>query len=399
MSEYDRVVFTPYFDVEDINKAYPNSAYVDEQEAKEICPNPTGFGIARKARVYTDRLPPWEYENIFISPSKSYGAMTDNGPRLDVVSMAIENCSNSFGVNRNHEFKQRFRRLYPSFNYVVHSTFDVLYPSLNSCAANFYLLESLTCLAPFARINESIITELGQDSLEMFGIEVIKELLNSKPLYECEPNERLKYLMITAWVKLQELVSKLKTIFYEYVFYGCGHELKHHPSWCRIGSLKESVMYAVIAQLREEFGDRTVVRWMKESFKDSGWEEDYGGYAWAQCADVALSYIDNELTDLQFVDRIWTLEHNGGSFINKWHWNYGNIHKILDAHHEGRFDILYQYSSQETKGLATLIEDHIKETHVSTGPPKLVDVPKHNPISNLYEILYSRVAEKTKTLY
>jgi len=58
-----------------------------------------------------------------------------------------------------------------------------------------------------------------------------------------------------------------------------------------------------------------------ELFNELGHQRgSVGGPLWATAAEVCAAYERRQMSDAQFLDRAWTLEHNGGCFFSKVRW-------------------------------------------------------------------------------
>ena len=49
------------------------------------------------------------------------------------------------------------------------------------------------------------------------------------------------------------------------------------------------------------------------------WNRGYGGPAWGSAAQFTFEYSQRKMSDSAFIDRCWTLEHNGGCIFNKFY--------------------------------------------------------------------------------
>ena len=77
--------------------------------------------------------------------------------------------------------------------------------------------------------------------------------------------------------------------------------------------------------LRQRYGT-IAIKWVMETFKLK-WSGAYGGEAWANIADVLLKYETGEYSDVLFIDKCFALEHNTGSYFNKF-WVTSGIKQI-----------------------------------------------------------------------
>lgn len=75
-----------------------------------------------------------------------------------------------------------------------------------------------------------------------------------------------------------------------------------------------------------------------------------GGRKWATAASICASYLEGEMTPRTFVDRCWSLQHNGGSLFNKL-WDTNHLMATLVKQAEGDYSVLAGYSSTPVRQL------------------------------------------------
>jgi hypothetical protein len=190
-------------------------------------------------------------------------------------------------------------------------------------AADYYLLDGIVNLVRFGQIDAP---EAG-----------MRRLMDKREVVHNDDS-------LSTWVNSAErsrnrLIEKLDRTFLNYAVAAVGGELRYHracagdwapqsrsASWdAFVGIVNEkgaSVVYNAV-DLFEEFGGGS-----------------YGGTKWAQIAKVCAMRLSGKMAPWLFVDRIFTLEHNGGCVLNKQSWaqsntlGYGLHHmrKVLDAH-------------------------------------------------------------------
>jgi hypothetical protein len=67
----------------------------------------------------------------------------------------------------------------------------------------------------------------------------------------------------------------------------------------------------------QEYGIQAV-RWVQDAFNlDEWWGGGFGGKKWGAVARVLGDYMEGNIKRRLFLDRCWTLEHNGGCVFNK----------------------------------------------------------------------------------
>lgn len=167
---------------------------------------------------------------------------------------------------------------------------------------------------------------------------------------------------------LAELTARLDKTFQGYLDMIIGGELRHHRS-ARTSTLR--------GDRKEAWGEWHAIRTAAgesalsdavDLFEDFN-SSSYGGAAWANIARLLLARKTGgrhgswpaNMTARTFVDRVWTLEHNGGSLFDKgsWGvvngmgWHYGMLKQyVLPAHGATNpFPVLLLVASPEVREL------------------------------------------------
>lgn len=87
-----------------------------------------------------------------------------------------------------------------------------------------------------------------------------------------------------------------------------------------------------------------------EVFDNREWSSGYGGKKWGDCAKVLRDYRAGKLSDQSFVDRCWTLQHNGGSLFNKLY-ECGGLLDVLETQKHKPYDVLAAMASVDVRSL------------------------------------------------
>jgi hypothetical protein len=109
-----------------------------------------------------------------------------------------------------------------------------------------------------------------------------------------------------------------------YLFLACWGEARHHKMIGGTlipgtGQRKSARVAGRI--LTSRWGESTAARFLEMAFDaDSKWGSSYGGLKWQQIATVLRLYVENEMPDIVFIDRVMNLQHNGGICLNKVSW-------------------------------------------------------------------------------
>ena len=192
---------------------------------------------------------------------------------------------------------------------------------------------------------------------------------------EKDPRTELTKLSKKANGLYHDLVEDLDGCFREYVHLACGGELRHHSAMGpSLGKGFRRGAWVRWFYIYQDNGPEALLK-MADLFEEFG-GGSYGGPPWANAARILYQREVGELgpddfTNKQlFVDRCFTLEHNGGCFLNKLSWinkredrdapysyHFGDMKSyVLEAHASNpvNIDMLYGYASKE-------IQDLVKE--------------------------------------
>lgn len=222
-------------------------------------------------------------------------------------------------------------------------------------AADFYLLEALSANIPALDGTNSIVKIPFVKKTDLNGL--FSELDIDKTLVEkafeagkAKVNEsvetRIGLLMGEAERELEKLVDHADKVLVEYFHMACAGEARHHRAiGGRVLSSSRSSAWVGWKSIYETVGNQALMD-LSELFLEFT-DGSFGGKPWADAAEVLYERLEgtlgpDELTNKKmFVDRAWTLEHNGGCFLNKIEWgmlNPKNYHldylksRVLDAH-------------------------------------------------------------------
>lgn len=156
-------------------------------------------------------------------------------------------------------------------------------------------------------------------------------------------------------------------VFRNYAHYAIAGELTHYNS----NELKASFgtthdkLRAGWFKLVQHFGGAAAAKYAERMFEDSkNWNTSYGGAPWAQIARTLWEFESGHWDAWLFVDRMFSLQHNTGSALNKVVWKdpvghgyyVGNLQAIdgpLDCHAKSKFGRLGAFASEDVRKLAT----------------------------------------------
>lgn len=221
-------------------------------------------------------------------------------------------------------------------------------------AADFYLLEAIHSRIVFSYEPISLVRNRSKDEemLNILGVTdakkralFLREQRQQIRKLKQSPRYVLAQLEQTALRMQEALITTLDTVFVAYTHMAIAGEVRHHraiggrelpecrdSAWAGWRDIYESVGVQAILDVRDLFLEM-----------DDG---SYGGEPWANAAYVLYQrekglFGPTELSNAKiFVDRIFSIEHNGGALLDKveWArnnpkgWGVGEIKKALDAH-------------------------------------------------------------------
>jgi len=173
-----------------------------------------------------------------------------------------------------------------------------------------------------------------------------------------------------------ELQNFLLDLFIEYIAFACYSELKHSrkkiaESWrikqilnkkelklfncIPIDDVPSQRSFRLIKLLINFPVDNKIPDILKMAKKlfSLRWERGYGGEKWKIIADIGLKYVNEDINKSVFIDTVWNIQHNNGTFFDKGRefLYYGHVRDILDAKNEGEWEILLSKCPQLAKKL------------------------------------------------
>jgi hypothetical protein len=95
-----------------------------------------------------------------------------------------------------------------------------------------------------------------------------------------------------------------------------------------------------------------LLRAASEVFDEPFWGgSGYGGESWKTPTDILISYRTGELTARSFIDRYWSVQHNGGSFFNKAYGDADSLMSVLRKQYANDYAALARYASGTVRDL------------------------------------------------
>lgn len=214
---------------------------------------------------------------------------------------------------------------------------------------------------------------------------------------EKDPAVNLASFNVEAEAKFRELVEDLDLSFREYVHLACGGELRHHNAMGhdRFYNGTRRQAWFKWYHIYQKYGNDALLEMSRLFRQITG--GGVGGERWAIASDILYERETETLgpdlftTKQLFVDRVFTLEHNGGCFLNKLDWvnkrqsrgSKGNTHfasmknNVLKAHCSNPVNVtvLYDHASEEVqtflvKYFETVLAEKLEISATWKGKPK-----------------------------
>jgi hypothetical protein len=224
-------------------------------------------------------------------------------------------------------------------------------------AATFYLLEGMAhhAIFPGLKITKRIFPTRESDDLFFASVDATKaerkeitRVRDQAMMRRCMENSEyyMQFLARDAEERLSKHVDRVDKTLVNYMQMACAGEIRHHVAMRSNNVLnsERDVAWSEWKAIFDTVGPKALLD-MASLFREF---EDcsYGGEAWAVPAEILYSRLVGELgpdefsNKKMFIDRIWTLEHNGGCFLDKvtWarknspHWGLSKMKVVLDAH-------------------------------------------------------------------
>jgi len=156
------------------------------------------------------------------------------------------------------------------------------------------------------------------------------------------------------------IVALCDPVFQDYTFCAIGGEVRHHANVRGTVPSSRGSQWDYWFAMGQENGRRDLTEDCVNLFDDDCWSGSYGGAKWRTIASTLLLRFDGKLDAKTFVDRIFSLQHNGGSLLNKMNWK-GSVNTqecmtVGNAHASDipDFPTLAMYASHDGKVLLNL---------------------------------------------
>lgn len=239
---------------------------------------------------------------------------------------------------------------------------------LRTMISDFYLLDAIA----------SCVLVPGSTPQVAANPAVLLEMIDAG--FYARDTESPEGVALEAAVAFSRHTLKYAPIVRDYMHYAMCTEISFHEVAYPLGDGVE--VMAAWKDLIARFGHEMPARWMIEMFDRGGWSAGFGGKAWAGIAIVAHNYetgtwLGESFGPREFLDRAFSLEHNGGCMFNKANWSnkVSEVQAILNAHANSDWATLHKHASEDTRVLvakyldACGVEDHNKLLGIAPPPP------------------------------
>lgn len=211
---------------------------------------------------------------------------------------------------------------------------------------------------------------LAGELLEATEVEIEQRVRDVMVLRDDDPTLKLEELNREADTQYRILIDNLDESFRQYSHLACGGELRYMLKSDPFYSQERRWAWTQWAFVYEKYGIKGLET-MTKMFNENGYGA-FGGKKWAAASEILLgreagTLGPDELTNKQlFIDRVFTLEHNTGSFLNKMAWANNRTGRdgasghwatmkttVLPAHCSNPVDIrtMYRYASENVQNL------------------------------------------------
>jgi hypothetical protein len=176
--------------------------------------------------------------------------------------------------------------------------------------------------------------------------------------------------------RLQDSIIRMADdLFRLYVLAAVGGELRHHDSIKHSVSESREAFWDRFVSIAHEVGPIDLLRDAENAFRDGSWNGGYGGRNWAVAAATLRKREEGSLDAKTFVDRVFSLQHNSGSLLNKesWAefnprgWGTGEMVNIGEAHHKTDLETLLSVASTDVVGLLASLHSNLSWVLTTKG--------------------------------
>lgn len=190
----------------------------------------------------------------------------------------------------------------------------------------------------------------------MRGMEMLGEVPATMPVIRAR-----------AFLRHARHTAIMAQVFRNYAHYAIAGELRHHAydnsDVIRNTFGGASGVRAGWFKFVQHVGGAAAAKYAATMFMDGRWNGSYGGEPWAAIANTLYEFESGHWDAWLFVDRMFSLQHNTGSALNKVTWKPGNhtydansLHAgngPLDCHANSKFGRLGAFASEDVRKIVT----------------------------------------------
>ena len=177
---------------------------------------------------------------------------------------------------------------------------------------------------------------------------------------------------------LDSVSNKIAEQFSRYTDMAVGGEIRHTPT-AMMNDIPQPLAQALLDntigrsqsgvhrdvawngwfRFKQKYGTVALL-WATETFNTAGWNSSYGGKKWGHISHTLYMYERELISKHIFIDTCWGLEHNGGTYFNKWFQTDPRLQQVLDLNLEGQYCTMVDLFCGEM--VKKVIGDSIKES-------------------------------------
>lgn len=262
----------------------------------------------------------------------------------------------SFDLNRSWDFPSKSSKEINYYNYFTSLKNTENNHDIVQMAADFYLSFAICNKAivqfPSLRIKHPDEISEAAKILRVSKKEILERNTKYFDYIENSPQYKLQNITDKVYPQYIQLIDTLDCLFVDYILAAIGGEIRHHQGVSCLGKggadQGRYIAWSRWADVHQHYGD-SIIEDAVELFLDFP-PGSYGGQPWANAASLLLNR--NQLTlaasELEnktvFIDRVFNMQHNTGSLLNKLPWA-NKRSSDLDSVHNMHETVLKAHSS------------------------------------------------------
>lgn len=215
-------------------------------------------------------------------------------------------------------------------------------------AADFYLLDGMAVQG----INKP---EGRKLHMPRFDTDILFEMLEHG--FKVVNDDTLDAISTKAYIAQRRITNKVAPVIRNYCHYAIAGELSYSKAMWEVGCYHNDAQCSWF-QMCQIAGADKCCEWAEDIYFEkhndgsSVWSHAFGGAKWGMGTKILHLFETGEVEGMpfgnrEFLDRVLSLQHNTGSFLNKVSWSGGlhNMGYVLNAHNESDWATLANYAS------------------------------------------------------